>query len=78
MDNIYIRHENDDKFCVTLIDKSNGRSEYQDYVDYVTLDIMLRAEYVTLRSTTIKKASTRVDEVGNVYFYGGLVDDRVI
>lgn len=69
MDNLYLRPGNEEKFSVTIIDRAS-RSEYQDEVDSVSLELMLRADFVTLRDTTIKKSSTRVDGVGNVYFYG--------
>lgn len=76
VDNLYLTSDsgNEETFSVTIIDRSGLRSEYQDEVDFVTLNLMLQAEYVTLRDTTIQKKSTRVDEVGKVYFYGNIVD----
>ncbi|WP_338651285.1 hypothetical protein [Lysinibacillus sp. Y5S-8] len=66
-----LRPENEDTFSVTIIDNfGQTRVENQAEVDFITLNLMLNADFVTIEGTTIKKTTTRVDDAGNVYFYG--------
>lgn len=80
MNNLYVRPGNEEKFSVTIIENQYAQSstEYGDEVDFVTLELMLKAEYVTLRGKTLHKKTTRVDERGNVFFYGDLINVRDI
>lgn len=81
MDNLYLSAEalEVETFTVKIIDQYTGtHSEYEDEVDFVTLELMLKADYVTLRGKTISKRSTRVDEKGNVFFYGSFIDESAI
>jgi len=79
MNNIFLRPGNDEKFSVTIIDQyKETRNEYEDEVDCMTLSLMLQAEYVTVRGTTIKKKNTRVDDRGKVYFYGFVIEENLI
>ncbi|MGA3601746.1 hypothetical protein [Lysinibacillus agricola] len=69
----------EDTFSVTIIDQySRTHIEHQAEVDFVTLNLMLQAEYVTVRETTIKKKATKVDDKGSVFFYGNVTDESII
>ncbi|NOG28534.1 hypothetical protein [Lysinibacillus fusiformis] len=77
MDNLYARPGNEEKFSVTIIENqyaAQSSTEYEDEVDFATLELMLKAEYVTLRGKTLHKKTTRVDEHGNIFFYGELIN----
>ncbi|MGR7910252.1 hypothetical protein ACU64V_12640 [Lysinibacillus capsici] len=76
MDNLYVKSENEDFISVTIINTYGTRVEYEIKVDFVTLNLMLQAEYVTVRGKTINKKTTRVDDDGKVYFYGDLIEER--
>lgn len=66
-------------FTVTIIDHySSAHYEYQEEVGYATLRLMLQADYVTVRGKTLQKKSTRVDDKGDIYFYGIIVDENTI
>ncbi|OCX62690.1 hypothetical protein BFM98_01425 [Lysinibacillus sp. AR18-8] len=78
MDNLYVKSENEDFISVTIINTYGTRVEYEIKVDFVTLNLMLQAEYVTVRGKTINNKTTRVDDDGKVYFYGDLIEERDI
>lgn len=71
MEAISIRSDVTETISVSIVDQfSSTPINIQENVDTLTLRLMLKADYVTIGKNTLKKQSTRVDEFGNVFFYG--------
>ena len=61
-------------YNVTIIDNSSlSHSEYETEVKYEVLTLMMNSDSVTVRGKTLKKLESRVDEDGNVFFYGTII-----
>lgn len=70
----------DEKLVSVTITELYDRTttSYEDNVEPYTLELMLKADYVTVRGKTIKKKTTRVADDGKVYFYGDIIEEEFI
>ena len=75
----HIRANERETVSITIIDNSLGdHVQHTSQVHVETLQLMLKADYITVDGKTLTKESTRVDEVGNVYFHGFMSDVTMI